>query len=226
MAARVGQHGDDTLLVERCLAGDADALDQLRRDHLEPLRYTLINKGATPTQAEDLVADLWTDCVVGRPDRPPLLERFNGRASFKNWLFRVGINALIDRLRRQSKQTDLPVPEPEQGGDPYDFVASPERPPAESGLVALLRGSLERSFSQCAADGLLMLRLVYLHGLSQRELAAMWGCHEATISRTLTGAMESIAEQTLQQIQAADPRLKLSWEDILELCQAEALNFI
>ena len=71
-----------------------------------------------------------------------------------------------------------------------------------------------------------MLRLVYLHDLSQREVAAMWGYHEAKVSRSIASAMDSIRQRTLDEIHNVEPRLKLNWEDILELCRAEPLEFI
>lgn len=226
MSSSAGPPDDENLLVQKCLARDPDALEILRENYLQPLRGVLVSRGAGPVEADDLSADIWADCVMGRPERPPLLERFNGRASLKNWLFRVGINAFIDIIRRPKPLPLSPSDSETDEGVQTEPMRSVTQPLPESGLVALLRTALERGFQSCAAEGLLMLRLVYLHDLSQREVAAMWGCHEARVSRSISSAMDSIRQRTLDEIHKVEPRLKLSWEDILELCRAEPLEFI
>ena len=41
--------------------------------------------------------------------------------------------------------------------------------------LVLLRECLERAFAQCSPEALVLLRLRYLHGLTQRELAFAYG---------------------------------------------------
>ena len=71
-----------------------------------------------------------------------------------------------------------------------------------------------------------MLRLVYLHGLSQREVARLWSCHESKVSRFLSQALADIQRNTLQETRRQDLWLDLSWQDFLDLCQTQQIGFL
>ena len=55
------------------------------------------------------------------------LPRFDGRAAFSTWCYRVAVNACLDELRRR-KRRPVPVgddrPEPAAGGDPANQAAA------------------------------------------------------------------------------------------------------
>ena len=71
-----------------------------------------------------------------------------------------------------------------------------------------------------------MLRLVYLHGISQREVCRMWGWNEAKVSRHLSAAMETIEAETLLRLRQKDPWLKLTWQDFVDLCETHQIGFL
>jgi hypothetical protein len=71
---------------------------------------------------------------------------------------------------------------------------------------------------------MVILQLVFIHGMTQRQVAKIWGCHEAKISRMLDSAMDQIAADTLRSIKLADPWLNIQWEDFLELCDGAGLS--
>jgi hypothetical protein len=73
---------------------------------------------------------------------------------------------------------------------------------------------------------MLMLRLVYLNTLTQREVGRMWGWHESKVSRCLTQAMTDIQATTLSEIKRRDPWLDLAWEDFVELCESHQIGFL
>ena len=58
MLSQSGQTDDDSLLAERCLHGDPAALAGLRERCHRLLTETLVSRGATRTEAEDLLAEL------------------------------------------------------------------------------------------------------------------------------------------------------------------------
>jgi transcriptional regulator len=65
-----------------------------------------------------------------------------------------------------------------------------------------------------------LLRLVYLEGLTQREIAAVWSIDETKLSRLLRRAMETIATETTAYVRRRDPYLQLTWQDLIELCES------
>lgn len=220
------QEDSDSLQVRRCQDGDTEALAELRQRLQGTLTAILLSRGASRTETEDLLEDLWSDCVPGDEERPGLLGKFSGRCSVQGWLATVATNRLIDLKRKQQRrEATIPSTE-EEGTNFFEKVAEPTAARTESELVELLRGALEKAFAACGAEGLLMLRLVYLHGLSQREVARLWNCHESKISRHLNQALEEIAKETLKTLKARDPWLKLDWQDFVDLCQTQEIGFL
>ena len=221
------QESDEQLQAQRCHQGDTDALAGLREQFHGRLAGILMARGATRTETEDLLADLWADCVPGDDDRPSLLEKFNGRCSLQSWLATVATNRLIDLKRKQKRRGDGAVIQDEgDGTNFFERVAAPVSSIGESELTELLRDSLQKAFTACSEEGLLMLRLVYLHGLSQRDVARLWNCHESTVSRVLNQALAQIESCTLEELKLKDPWLTLNWQDFLDLCQTQEVGFL
>jgi RNA polymerase sigma factor (sigma-70 family) len=229
MSAESNQLGDERLLLSRCINGDAKALGILRDRHNAPMLRVLISKGASLTQAEELLADLWSECVGDGEGKVSLLEKFSGKCSLQSWLFTVSIRRLIDLQRRQARVQDVTSDAPPDATSFFNKLPDTSKPAtaiADDVLIRLLRESLEEAFKACPAEGLLMLRLVHQYGLTGRQLAQMWGCHEATISRSLKTAMTSIQHTTLQELKKRDRWLELTWEDFVELCETQEIGFL
>jgi len=226
MGCNTGEASEEWGAVQRCLNGDAAALGGLRDRSQAALRAILLARGASPTEAEDILADLWADAVPGAGDRPALLEKFNGRCSLQAWLGTVATRRWIDLKRRQARRA---------GPEPADREGSSESvierlPASESGgseavLVELLRSSLQAAFADCDPEAMVLLRLVYVHGVTQRELVRMLGWHESKVSRTLSRAMQHIESRTLRELKSRDPWLDLTWQDFVDLCQTERVGF-
>lgn len=210
---------DEGEQVRKAQHGDLDALTALRHQHNPALVNILLARGASHIEAEDIVADLWHDCVPGVSDKPPLLTKFGGKFSLLSWLARVAGNRWIDLKRRGAKHASAEEP---------DFDDMPGRPVVlEDDLLAgLLRESLKAAFARCSGSGIIMLRLVYLHGLTQREVGNMVGWSQTKTSRVLSDAMDQIKINTLKEIKRRDVRLELAWEDFLGLCGGEGADFL
>jgi RNA polymerase sigma factor (sigma-70 family) len=227
------EHDDrsgDMALAGRCLDGEAEAIEELRRE-LAGITPMLLQRGASAIEAEDLLQALWADCVSNRGDRPPLLELYNGKCSLRNWLLTIATHRLYDILRRHKFRGELPGAghlEEERGAAPDRFDALPaaQEPALDSGLTELLCGVLQGAFGRVPAEELLMLRLVFLHELSQKNLCHLWGVSEATISRRLTHTLEVLQQSVLEELRSRDAALKLDWNDFEQLCNSQQLGFL
>ena len=211
------RHEQDLGFVQRVLSGEASAATELRSRYHGKLVGVLRSRGANQTEAEDLVADLWTDCFGARTNRPTLLTKYQGRCALESWLLTVATNRLVDLKRRQSFRVDVP-PSPDSPEDFFDRRPQPEKLTSEKPLLNLLREAIQRAFAKQDEDAVLMLKLVHLHQLSQREISRMWGWHESKVSRTLDTARQSVAKIILFELKKVDPWLELRWEDFVELC--------
>src|SRR5258708_7842283 len=203
----------------KSLQGEMEALADLRARCHTALAKTLISRGASPTETEDVLADIWADCVPGPDNRPSLLDKFNGRCALQSWLATVATHRWFDFKRRQQRQTVvLPT------GDTAFLEAGLSLPPVmpspkEGALVTLLRESLEAAFRACAPHQLVMLHLVHINGLTQREIGRMLHWSESKVSRALGVAMQQIQAHTLGEIKRRDPLVGLTREDFVGMCE-------
>ena len=218
MSASSADTQDDVALVERALAGDDAAIRELRDQHNGHLKARLLRRGASETDALEILTDLWGDCVMGK------FRRWQPQAgsSLIAWLSSVATNRLIDHFRKQKFHAD---PIDVDGSDEdhlsrvRDSDGASNLPSArDAELTRLLRSSLGCALKQCDQTGLFMLKLVHLQGLTGREIARMWGWHESKVSRTASHAEDQIRELTLAEVRRREPTLELVWEDLVELC--------
>jgi RNA polymerase sigma-70 factor, ECF subfamily len=87
---------DDQELVERARGGDEDAFALLVRGYSPMLMRLARMYVPTDALAEDVVQETWVAVVRG-------LERFEGRSSFKTWLFRILVNRAKTRGVREHR---------------------------------------------------------------------------------------------------------------------------
>jgi len=213
--------------LHQCLQGDAAALAELREQHHASLGNILRARGASVSETEELLADMWGDCVPRNDEQPSLLEKFSGKCSLQGWLATVATRRWIDLKRKQTRRGETHLPESDgDASDPLERLPAAASAPADDMLVNLLRDGLQAAFASCPPADLLMLRLVYLHGLSQREIMRMWGWSESKISRKLSQALKHIEQRTLQHLKQKDSWLDLAWQDFVDLCETHQIGFL
>jgi RNA polymerase sigma-70 factor (ECF subfamily) len=220
------KHGEDLDLVDRALAGEATAVRQFQDTYRPMLERVLVSRGVDRVQAEDLVADIVAECFgAGKNGQTrPLLEKFEGRASLSTWMIRTAWNRWLDLKRRDKFRGELPSydDDEERGGDPFDRVAgtNADGDLLDSDLAELMGRAIREAFDSLGPDVLLMLKLSYLHGISQAAIAKMWQIDQTRVSRTLSSARQQVARATMQRLREADGSLELEWEDFQKLCAA------
>jgi RNA polymerase sigma-70 factor (ECF subfamily) len=96
---------DDLDLVERARGGDEDAFAVLVRRYSPMLMRLARMYVPTDALAEDVVQETWVAVVRG-------LERFEGRSSFKTWLFRI----LVNRAKTRGVREHRSIPFASVGG--------------------------------------------------------------------------------------------------------------
>lgn len=204
----------DLETVQLCLNGSEQGwvrLQELYRPHLYAL---LVNRGASTVEAEDLLAEFWMDLGGYGKSNEPLLARFSGAGPLRCWLTTVLYNRFIGTKRRKRRAMEFHNSAAQE--DFFNEIPSPDVS-RESDLAVAVRGCLMNAWGKCPAESRVMLQLVYLESITQREIAALWGWHESKVSRSLDSAMQGIRRETLREFAAFDPASSLGWEDLLAL---------
>ncbi len=90
---------DDSSLMLRYARGDLRAFESLYRRHRGPLyRYLARHTRHTET-ASDLFQEVWSKVIMSR-------ERYEPRAQFRTFLYRIAHNCFIDHCRRASVRNE------------------------------------------------------------------------------------------------------------------------
>ncbi|AXA55126.1 RNA polymerase sigma factor [Pseudomonas thivervalensis] len=96
---------DDTLLLQRLLAGEQQAYKELVSTYQSPMRavaYAIVGS----RHADEVVQDAWLSVVRN-------LNGFQGRSSLKTWLLTITANAAKGRYKQNRREVlldDLPAP--------------------------------------------------------------------------------------------------------------------
>jgi RNA polymerase sigma-70 factor, ECF subfamily len=147
---------EDTALAGLASTGDRDALEVLLERHVDRIHTICRRILGNPDDALDATQEAMI--AVARS-----IDRFDGRAAFTTWLYRIATNAALDevrrRLRRPTPVTSMgepmiePVaaaPGPEAVGDRIDIDAALARIPEEFRVVVVLRDLCDLDYAQIA----------------------------------------------------------------------------
>jgi RNA polymerase sigma-70 factor (ECF subfamily) len=110
---------DDGELVTRLRAGDQHAFTELVRRYqtgLLRVAQTIVPNRAV---AEEVVQETWMGVVRG-------VDRFEGRSSFKTWLFRILVNRARTAAGREHRAAPLPD---DDDGERFDAAGAWVTPP-------------------------------------------------------------------------------------------------
>jgi RNA polymerase sigma-70 factor (TIGR02960 family) len=179
-----------TDLMSRAQAGDDGAFRALTEPHRRELHVHCYRMLGSFQDAEDALQDSMLAAWRG-------LERFDGRASLRTWLYRIATNRCLDVLRasrrRPPKQWDIPgiePPEPTGLGDIHWLEPYPD---------ALLDGAItpgpEARYEQ--AESLSLAFVTALQVLPPRQLAVLilrdvLGFHADEVADMLDTTVESV----------------------------------
>jgi RNA polymerase sigma-70 factor, ECF subfamily len=110
---------EDSDLVAAAQRGDRDALDRLLRRHYDRIHAVCRRIAGSTRDADDAAQEALIRIVRA-------IDRFDGRASFSTWSYRIATNAALDELRKRSRRPQLHVVGDDgraSGGEPADELA-------------------------------------------------------------------------------------------------------
>jgi RNA polymerase sigma-70 factor (ECF subfamily) len=167
----------DAELVVAAQRGDEAALDALLRSHYDRI-YTLCRRiTGNDADAADAAQDALISIVRGLP-------RFDGRASFATWAYRVTSNACLDELRRRRRRP--------ASGLPTDDGEEPATPvPLDTSVADRL--SLEEALARLPDDFRNAVVLRDVADFDYAEIAALLGIPPGTVRSRIARGRAALA---------------------------------
>ncbi len=163
-------------LIASARAGDQGAFAELVAIHADRVYGALRRFGLDAAEADEVAQEVFLRAWRGLP-------RFEQRARFSTWLYRIAFN---EAQRRLSRRTPPPAAPAEAGEDPV--VALPEAShlgPEAQALDHEFEQTLERALAQLPDEWRAAVVLRDIEGLSTNEAAAIVGVREAAFKSRL-----------------------------------------
>ena len=166
----------------RFLNGEKDALTEIIKEYKDGLTFFLNGFCCNLSEAEDMTQETFIKLYVKKP-------KFNGKSSFKTWLYRIGRNTAVDYLRKKSRGGDT------LGEDFTDFSANPE--------IGYFREedkrNLHKAMCRLKPEYRQILWLVYFESMSVGESAKILKKSENNTSVLLHRAKKSLKSELTKE---------------------------
>ena len=173
-------------LIQRAQAGEGRAREQLFRQFIEPVFATAYRLTGNRADAEDIAQESFVRALSRIGD-------FEGRSSFRTWLYRILLNVAYDHFRKTAKERTRARVEQVAAQVTQTKGAGASPPEAASGREEreLLRALLE----ELPEKQRVAVTLVYLDGMNCQEAAAVMEASQGTVYWWLQQARKHLARR-------------------------------
>lgn len=187
---------DDRTLLDKAVAGDAGALEALMTRHAGRVYRLAYGITRNPADAEEVVQDVFLTVVRKGGS-------FEGQAALATWMYRVTMNAALNRRRGKRRELEVSLEEhlphyTEDGhraGDRSDLLVDWSSTPEERVLSGESRRVLENAIDSLPDHYRAVLVLRDVEELSNEEVASIVGDSLASVKSRLHRARMALREQ-------------------------------
>lgn len=165
-AAPAGR-AEELRLVERCRRGELGAFEELYRQHSGRLFSLAVRMLGNPADAEDMLQEIFLSAHRK-------LDSFRGEAALGTWLYRLGMNQILDYVRSRAARTGQLT----DGLDDASLLA--DAGGHRLGDRAIARIDLERALAELPEGCRAAFVLHDVEGLEHREVSEVLGIAEGT----------------------------------------------
>jgi RNA polymerase sigma-70 factor (ECF subfamily) len=226
---------DDLCLIIACERGDDKAWEYLVANFDSTVKSAARKMTSNTEDGEDLAGSIWAELYGLRQDpagnKKSKLAYYSGRGSLAGWLRAVVSQLAIDEHRKSARFVQVEenrefenLAEESSNHTGNDRVVHHASNPEElltsdlsSRDVSL---ALKHAIESLEAEDKLVLKLYYFDDLKLKEIAAMFGYHEATASRKLVRIQTEIRKSVEK-----DLREQHGWnENEVKRCLSETAS--
>lgn len=198
---------DELCLIVACERGDERAWEDLVKNFDSTVKSAARKISSSAEDAEDLASSIWAELYGLRQDaagkKKSKLAYYSGRGSLAGWLRAVVAQLAVDQFRKVSKFVQIEedrefenlANEAAQDASNNHHAShreSPEELFSESQTASDVSAALTAAIAGLDAEDRLILKLYYFDDLKLKDIAVIFGYHEATASRKLTRVQSEI----------------------------------
>ncbi len=175
----------DAAFVAKARAGDADAFGALVERHGRALFRLAFRMTGNQQDAEDVVQESFL-----RAYRQ--LSRFDERATFGTWLYRIASNYSLDLVRSRKRRLEHMVPSPGEGDDPVQALPSPEPTPERFALSSEMRERVADAMQELSGTERTAFVLRHFEGMCIEEVSRVLECQPGAAKHSVFRAVQKL----------------------------------
>ncbi len=151
--AKLAQKGDQRAFAE---------IVELYKDKIFHLAYRMLNNRH---EAEDIVQETFLRVYKN-------LDRYDVNQKFSTWIYRIGTNLCIDRLRKRKPTYSLDADINDQEGmDGYSMLPSDDHTPESEMLISETQQIIHQAIDSLPAKYKTIMILRYIQDMSLQEIS-------------------------------------------------------
>jgi len=174
----------DQAVVARARSGDAEAFRVLVERHSRGLFRLAFRMTGNESDAEDVVQE-----TLLRAYRQ--LSKFDERASFGTWLYRIATNYALDVMRSHARRREQPPPL-DTAADPLLSAPSADPTPDRLALSAEVRDRVTEAMDELSAAERTAFVLRHFEGMGIEDVSRILGCQPSAAKHSIFRAVQKL----------------------------------
>jgi RNA polymerase sigma-70 factor (ECF subfamily) len=176
----------DRAYVAKARSGDADAYRVLVERHSRTLFRLAFRMTGNEQDAEDVVQESFL-----RAYRQ--LAKFDDRASFGTWLYRIAANCSLDLVRARKRRSEqLVAAEPDTREDPIASLPSGDPSPEREALSTEVRERVAAAMQDLSAAERTAFVLRHFEGMCIEEVSRVLECQPGAAKHSVFRAVQKL----------------------------------
>ncbi|MGH7496513.1 MAG: sigma-70 family RNA polymerase sigma factor [bacterium] len=178
----------DFELIQAFRAGDDQAFTALVQKYQQHVFNLIFHHSGPAVEVEDLAQEVFLKIYAK-------LKNFQGRASFRTWLYRVTLNVCIDHARKKKVRRMLSLESLSEWAKARLSLRNTASPsPQAEAEAGELRGQIQRALAQLPEEFRQPLILRDVEGLEYGEIAAITGTQLGTVKSRIFRGRQRLRE--------------------------------
>lgn len=182
--------GSDEATVAQIRAGDKEAFQVLVERHSHSLFRLGFRMTGNEQDAEEVVQEAFLRAYRS-------LDRFESRANFSTWLYRIGVNSALDLMRTRQRHTQGRAEVDPAAESPRSLQSLPDERQASPERAAYgveLQKKLEQALARLTPRERAAFVLRHFEGQSTAEIARALGLRSSAAKNTVFRAVQKLRE--------------------------------
>jgi len=179
------ESGEDILLIEKTMAGDLQAFEQIVRKYQSMIFTIAIRILQHHEEAEEVAQDVFIKAYKS-------LSGFNRKSKFSTWIYRIAYNTSVSKLRSQKKFHDTTGLQDYDKAGSTDMVAEQEK--IEENEI------IRKCILRLPENERIIVTLFYFEDHSIREIAEITGISESNVKVKLFRSRQLLYQELKQKL--------------------------